>query len=581
MVTCQSTWRRQGVRVQQNTADTRIPRFSAPLGGGRELYYLVIALLLVLFGLMIKTGWLGDDAYIGFRTIDNLLQGHGLRWNVADRVQVFTFPVWLFVLTISYWITHEIFVTSILLSIVISLVAVIISVWRVSSSAAAAVAGLAALISSKAFVDYTSSGLENSVSYLLIAVFCGCFLRAPLGLKALRRLVLVASLAAFNRLDLMLVFAPALAYAAWLTWSREKVPVTGLLRAAVIYSVPLWAWLVFATIYFGFMFPNTYYAKLYTGIPKGQLLIQGLLYYVNSLNADPATLVILGLASIAAVASEDPRLITAAIGITFYLLYIVKIGGDFMSGRFFSVPFFFAVALLIHLRLRKSTWLALAVLFIGLGLLARNPSVFNNERYATGTVWDFSGVAPNSIFDQRGIADERAAYFPEVGLVTVLKHDRFVPLFAWAHQGMAARAKGRHIVVQRAPGLYGFYAGPAVHILDPYALGDPLLSKLPIVDAKNWRVGHYFRAVPAGYVASLQTGTNSLEDPQVRELYRVIKILTQDPIWSVERFKEIAKMNLGFYSNLIKSIPSQNTETPADLTEYPWPQPNSLNPSGP
>lgn len=190
---------------------------------------------------------------------------------------------------IFYLITGEIFITSILVSIAFAFVAVLVLIWRVNSSAAAAIAGLAALLSSKAFLDDTMFGLENSMNYLLVEIFCACLLRGAPGLRMFRRLILVASLAVFNRLDLALMFVPAIADVAWYTWSREKVGLGGLVTPALIYSFPVWGWLIFATIYFGFLFPNTYYAKLYTGVAKDELRTQGLLYYINSLNTDPAT----------------------------------------------------------------------------------------------------------------------------------------------------------------------------------------------------------------------------------------------------------------------------------------------------
>ena len=49
--------------------------------------------------LLVRTAWLSDDAYITFRTVDNALNGYGLRWNVADRVQSYTHPLWMFVMT--------------------------------------------------------------------------------------------------------------------------------------------------------------------------------------------------------------------------------------------------------------------------------------------------------------------------------------------------------------------------------------------------------------------------------------------------------------------------------------------------
>ena len=48
--------------------------------------------------LVVRTAWLSDDAYITFRTVMNAIGGYGLRWNVADRVQTYTHPLWMGVL---------------------------------------------------------------------------------------------------------------------------------------------------------------------------------------------------------------------------------------------------------------------------------------------------------------------------------------------------------------------------------------------------------------------------------------------------------------------------------------------------
>jgi len=44
--------------------------------------------------------------------------------------------------------------------------------------------------------------------------------------------------------------------------------------------------------------------------------------------------------------AADERRAPLAVGIFLYLLYLIRIGGDYMSGPFLSVPFFCAVLLL-------------------------------------------------------------------------------------------------------------------------------------------------------------------------------------------------------------------------------------------
>ena len=60
------------------------------------------ATLLGLFSLaLIRTAWMCDDAYITLRTVDNFVSGFGPRWNVAERVQAYTHPLWMFVLALA------------------------------------------------------------------------------------------------------------------------------------------------------------------------------------------------------------------------------------------------------------------------------------------------------------------------------------------------------------------------------------------------------------------------------------------------------------------------------------------------
>jgi arabinofuranosyltransferase len=60
----------------------------------RRLQTLACVVLLALFAVVLcRTAWVGDDAYITFRTVDNLVHGYGARWNVDERVQAYTHPL--------------------------------------------------------------------------------------------------------------------------------------------------------------------------------------------------------------------------------------------------------------------------------------------------------------------------------------------------------------------------------------------------------------------------------------------------------------------------------------------------------
>src|SRR5690349_12530443 len=44
---------------------------------------------------VLRFGWVSDDGFITARSIQNLLEGHGLVANVGYRVQSFTSPLWM------------------------------------------------------------------------------------------------------------------------------------------------------------------------------------------------------------------------------------------------------------------------------------------------------------------------------------------------------------------------------------------------------------------------------------------------------------------------------------------------------
>ncbi len=81
--------------------------------------YVIIPLLFFYLFVIVKNAWIGDDAYITFRTVDNFVNGYGLTWNVAERVQSFTNPLWVLLVSAFYAVTGEAYYTSIFLSLIL------------------------------------------------------------------------------------------------------------------------------------------------------------------------------------------------------------------------------------------------------------------------------------------------------------------------------------------------------------------------------------------------------------------------------------------------------------------------------
>src|SRR5262249_28217548 len=134
-----------------------------------------------------------------------------------------------------------------------------------------------------------------------------------------------------------LLIGPSLVWEAWQARSLK------VLRSMALGQLPFLTWEMFSIIYYGFPFPNTAYAKLNLGIAKIELAKQGGRYLLHSLIFDPVTLVGMLLATYLLIRSKRPRAWMLAGGIVAYLLYVVRIGGDFMAGRHLTAPLFFAV----------------------------------------------------------------------------------------------------------------------------------------------------------------------------------------------------------------------------------------------
>jgi arabinofuranosyltransferase len=328
----------------------------------------------------------------------------------------------------------------------------------------------------------------------------------------------------------VLFIAPALAVASRRFDWRTR------LRAAAIGLAPIAAWEVFSIVYYGFAFPNTAYAKLQHGIPSGAMVVQGLLYLLDEFAVDPATPIVIGTAAAALVAVGPRRDWPFLIGFILYTAYIVRVGGDFMTGRFFSV----AVLVFVAIWARHPWKLPRGAVPVALGLLAV-VSVFGSSRpTVTSSSWTFT-VSPADAMSVSGIADERAFYYRYTGLLR-WSRARTLPWNAQVQRGLelaAAPAIAREVNI----GFMGFYAGPRVTIIDEYGLCDPFLARLPATNA-DWRTGHYYRPSPPGYVESIESGANRLVDPQQARLYEQIRVITRGPVWTVRRWRAILDLAL-------------------------------------
>ena len=534
----------------------------------RQHTALTIALLLLLALTMLTNAWIVDDAYITFRTVDNFVHGYGLTWNTDERVQVYTHPLWMLVISLLYFLSSELFFTVILLSLFLSLASGFVT-WmtvtdRLKTFQWKGPLLVLCLISSKAFIDYASSGLENPMSYLLVSVFL-------LKLLSLRRdeqqadlrdvgvLFFVASLAFVNRADTILLFVPTLLYLLYLT---RFVPRLRLLRLVLLTTLPVTLWTLFSLIYYGYPFPNTVYAKvLSTGFPFAWKLHRGFEYLINSVSWDTASYIILGCAAWFALRSKSPAALSSLAGVTLYLAFTICSGASatHMSGRFFAVPLFVAITLFV--KGISNPRLGFAVCVCLVAYIAWSP--VSAVKFGTRA---YKAYAQNQNF-----IDTKWFVLNEGAALLCWRPGKHMPDHPWYHYGKEVRESREKVHVGGAfsgpaIGYTAYAAGPEKHFVDKVALGDPLLAKLPAKQPRHidrWKSGHFFRAIPNGYVEGLAEGKNLIGDPKIRQYYDVVRAITRQPVLSVERFRMIVNMNLGKYQYLLSEA-SVDQEDPRD-----------------
>ena len=507
----------------------------------RALQLTLAALACALFAWVLwRTAWMCDDAFITLRTVDNFVSGHGLRWNVAERVQSYTHPAWLILLTPIYAATREPYFTTITVQLVLSLVLMFVIARYVALTPALAALAAAIFISSKAIADFSTSGLENPLTHAALA---GVFLAFRQVLATGRGLIWMTgfvSLAILCRQDLVLLVAPALAYAGVVARPPR-------LRALALGLSPAIAWHLFALAYYGTLVPNTALAKLATGIPAGELIAQGWKYWKATLWMDPITVVVAGAGFIVIALWRRRGGVLMAAGAALYALYLLRVGGDFMAGRFLT-PLLVWVVLgavglpsgsprVIHFGFNpEAVRYAMALTIAAASFLAPAPAPLVSGRA-------FGSDAQDSLVEYFGVADERRFYYPSLGLMRHVGSEETPAPNPWADMGRAVRGRTeeRQVIPAKNVGLFGFYAGAAVHVIDRHGLADPFLARLPAV--RPWRIGHFEREMPAGYLDSWEDGVNRLTDPELRSLYEDVRLVTQTPIWSFERWRAIARLD--------------------------------------
>ena len=495
----------------------------------RVPWFVAIVVALAVGGAVLATAWISDDALVTFRTVENLVAGDGMRWNVLDRTQTATHPLWILLLAAARWCTGELYFTAIGLGVMLSAIAGLLLARATRHGWPSVAVVLLATLGSRSFVEFGTCGLENALVYALVAAFAHVwFVREP-GAKRLRRLGVLGALLALARQDLVLLVAPCVLAACrgtnWRTALRGLLP--GILLGG--------AWYGFALVYYGTVIPTPGYGKVVSAdVPQSALFGQGAWYLLDLCLRDPVAAIVLLGAIVAGCAVRQVLFVAPAIGVLLQVLYTLRVGGDFMSGRFFTAAFVLAVVVVargLHAAKGHYVTVVLAVAMFATGL---PPWLRGTPTKADVHIW-------------HGIGNERAYYAEQLGLWSPQRFPIRYAMFATMFAGRPRPV----VLLAHAAGVPGYLNGAAAHIVDPF-LCDPLLMRLPLQDPTSWRIGHFKRRVPEGYLETLASGENRLRNASLAKYWDALQVLLRAPVWSNERWRVWWQFLLGDYEDLLR-----------------------------
>lgn len=230
------------------------------------------SLALGLLPSLLLLGWLAisdfdlvDDSYIPMVYARNLAEGHGIVFYPGGkRVEGYTSFLWLVWLTLAGWLQIPYTQAAYWTSLVMGMAGIAVTVllyrqvycpdksWTAGDWFWPFAAGLS-VVCDVSYAAWSASGMETTAYALLLALLAYSLIKPGPAWAACLWLLLVALIRPEGLAFVLLVLA------AW--YGNGSVSKTSLLRLAFIVGIPLGLFLAFRLAYFGYPFPNTFYAK--------------------------------------------------------------------------------------------------------------------------------------------------------------------------------------------------------------------------------------------------------------------------------------------------------------------------------
>ncbi len=325
------------------TLATLLLRRPLPRLPWRPVYWLTLAAIGAAgVAWALHLGWIADDAFISFRYSRNWAAGQGLVYNPGERVEGYTNFLWVALLTPFEWFGWHLALPSTVLTLtflVLTLVLVArLGVRHGPRSAPPYLSVAAALLAfNYVFASYATSGLETMMGAFWVLFALDCADRERPYIAGLAGIL--ATMTHPDHAIFYVALASTYLIDGRLPWTERLARLARYAAAFAAVYVPYFAW---RWHYYGDFFPNTFYTK-----SASQLyFLQGFRFLgISGLSA--GLWATLPAAALGMWVHRSRRLARfTALSVPLFLLYVAKIGGDFMLGRLLCplLPPVFAMA---------------------------------------------------------------------------------------------------------------------------------------------------------------------------------------------------------------------------------------------
>lgn len=465
--------------------------------------------------------WISDDGLIVLRTVRNLEEGNGPVFNIGERVEANTSTLWQYLILLVRWLTNAPLESiAVNLGLLLAVAAMVLGAWATArafyrsgqfSAPLVAPAGALVYLALPPARDFFTSGLEWGLSIFYLAGLWALlqhwaqsrtntsayWLALWAGLSWLVR----PEFALYGGLAGLLLLAAHRNWKAWL----------GILGAAL--PIPA-GYQFFRMGYYGLLTPHTAVAKSASSSAWGS----GLNYLQDFIGPYALYLPVLVLAGAALWtfrAQLRPAALRSSTTVTYlmvgaaavHVLYVLRVGGDFMHGRMLLLPLFAALLPVFVLPLKELVS-ALAAVFCAVWavviVLRGHPmdweayeqplSIVDERDFWTYATNREAGYPPRSAKDYLGMKFMRG--YEEAGeklvdgdaLATIYVEDEEKDLLNWLTVPREPGTDQPPTVYLVNLGMTSMNAPLNVRVLDTIGLATPLAARMP--REEGGRVGH-------------------------------------------------------------------------------------------